>query len=109
MGFLDDLKRQADALRDQQNSDDVGLQRRIELTDRACQTALAYFNTLADQLEVLKPVSRARYVLDRQHSFSGLAMSDFYATGGASRWAVARASTTCCCTGSSRAARRCAW
>jgi len=79
VSFLDDLKRQAAALREQQSHDDAALQRNIEATEAACRAALAYFNALADQLEVLKPASPARYVLDRQHSWHGLPMSDFYA------------------------------
>jgi hypothetical protein len=79
VSFLDDLKRQADALREQQSSDQAALQRNIEATEQACRAALAYFNTLAAQLEVLRPASRARFVLDRQHAYAGLPMSDFYA------------------------------
>lgn len=79
MSFLDDLKRQADAQREQQSHDDAALQRNIEATEAACRSALAYFNTLADQLEVLKPQSPARFALDRQHHYAGLRMSDFYA------------------------------
>ncbi|MED5621195.1 hypothetical protein [Ideonella sp. BN130291] len=79
MGFLDDLKRQADALRDQQSNDSAALQRSIAITEQACGAALVYIKALADQLEVLRPVSPARYVLDRQHSFTDLRMSDFYA------------------------------
>lgn len=79
VGFLDDLKRQADALREQQSSDEADLHRNIEATEHACRAALAYFNTLAEQLEVLKPASPARFVLDRQHTLEGLRMSDFFA------------------------------
>jgi hypothetical protein len=79
VGFLDDLKRQADALRDQQSNDSATLQGNIRITEQACAAALAYLKTLAEQLEVLRPVSRARYALDRQHSFGELRMSDFYA------------------------------
>jgi len=79
VGFLDDLKRQADALREQQSTDQAALQHNIQVTEQACKTALAYLKTLADQLEVLKPASHARYSLDRQHTYGGLRMSDFYA------------------------------
>jgi hypothetical protein len=79
VSFLDDLKRQADALRQQQSQDKAEFQRHFEATEAACRAALAYFNTLADQLEVLRPASRARYTLDRQHSYADLPMTDFFA------------------------------
>lgn len=79
MGFLDDLKRQADALREQQTVDGAGLRQRVALTEAACQAALRYFSTLAEQLNVLQPPSPAHYQLDRRHGFQGLPMSDFYA------------------------------
>lgn len=79
MGFLDDLKRQADAVRERQDLDGADLARRRETTEQACGPAARYLRTLADQLEVLKPHSRARYALDRRHVFDGLPMTDFFA------------------------------
>ena len=55
VSFLDDLKRQAESLRDQQSTDESALQRRFDATEEACRTALAYLNALADQLQVLQP------------------------------------------------------
>jgi hypothetical protein len=81
VGFLDDLKRQAEAVRERQDHDGARLQQRAAATQHACRTALAYFNLLADQLEVLRPVSPARFVLDRKHVFQHLPMSDFFADG----------------------------
>jgi hypothetical protein len=60
MGFLDDLKRQADALQAQQH------------TDAACKGAFTYLDTLTRQLLVLKPVSKVRYELDKKTRFEGL-------------------------------------
>lgn len=79
MSFLDQLKRQADAQREQNDLDEAALDERIECTEDACRLALRYLTQLADQLEVLRPASTARYQLDRQHVFEGLPMSDFYA------------------------------
>lgn len=78
MGFLDDLKRQADALREQQDNDSASLQRHTAAVEAACKAALAYLNTLAPQLETLRPVSPARFRLDRKHCFEGLRLTDFY-------------------------------
>ena len=77
MGFLDDLKRQADAAKAAQDTDTGFLDRQAALTDAACQTAFTYLATLAQQLNVLCPRSRASYRLDRRHAFTGLRLSDF--------------------------------
>ena len=77
MSFLDDLKRQADARKAQQTVDVAALARNTALTEAACKSVFTYFNTLVDQLSVLKPTSPARFVLDRQHVFQGLPLSDF--------------------------------
>jgi hypothetical protein len=79
VGFLDDLKRQADAARSQQQTDTSALARNAALADMACKTAFAYLNTLAQRLNVLKPASTRRLVLDRRHAFDGLPLSDFRA------------------------------
>lgn len=79
VSFLDDLKRQASVRREQNDKDEAALDERVECTEDACRLALRYLTQLADQLEVLRPVSTARYQLDRQHVFEGLPMSDFYA------------------------------
>ena len=77
MGFLDDLKRQADALKAQQTIDTAALARNTALTEAACRTAFSYLNTLLSQLDVLRPVSPARFALDRQHVFERLPLTDF--------------------------------
>lgn len=77
VGFLDDLKRQADALKAQQTGDTASLERNTALTEAACKTAFSYFNTLVPQLNVLKPASHARFTLDRQNVFDALRLSDF--------------------------------
>ena len=77
VGFLDDLKRQADALKAQQTGDSAVLARNSALAEAACKTVFSYFNTLAAQLDVLRPASPARFALDRQNTFDGLKLSDF--------------------------------
>jgi len=77
VGFLDDLKRQADALKAQQTGDSASIERNAALTEAACKTVFTYFNTLAPQLNVLKPKSPVRFTLDRQNVFDGLPLSDF--------------------------------
>jgi hypothetical protein len=77
VGFLDDLKRQADALKAQQTGDSAVLARNTALAEAACKTVFSYFNTLGAQLDVLRPVSAARFVLDRQNTFDGLRLSEF--------------------------------
>jgi len=77
VGFLDDLKRQADALKAQQDGDSASLERNTALTEAACKTVFAYFNTLAPQLNVLLPPSHARFTIDRQNVFDGLRLTEF--------------------------------
>jgi hypothetical protein len=67
VGFLDDLKRQADAARAQQGSNAQALARNAALADAACNGAFKYFTTLAQQLNVLRPRSKVAYRLDRRH------------------------------------------
>lgn len=77
MGYLEDLKRQADSLLAQQRQDIGALQRNTLLTDAACQSVARYFATLGRQLNVLQPVSRTVWRLDGKASFSQLRFSDF--------------------------------
>ena len=79
MGYLEDLKRQADDLLAQQRQDIGALQRNTLLTDAACQTTSRYLATLARQLNVLQPVSKTIWRLDRKTSFSQLRFTDFRA------------------------------
>lgn len=77
MGYLDELKRRADEARDRHGVDIVALQRNALLTDSACQTAVRYLSTLAQQLEVLRPTSRGIFRFDSEATFSQLRLSDF--------------------------------
>ena len=79
MGFLDELKRQADAVKAQHTTDIDALDRNAMLADSACKSALRYFTTLTQQLNVLQPASKVTYRLDRQHVYAGLRLCDFRA------------------------------
>ena len=77
MGFLDELKRRADESRQRQVQDSGSLERNALLTDAACRFASHYLRTLAQQLNVLQPVSRAEFRLDHRTAFSQLKLTDF--------------------------------
>ena len=77
MGFLDDLKRQADEAKARLNTDTGQLERNAALTDVACKTASTYFSTLVQQLNVLEPRSKVTYRLDRRTAFPDLRQCDF--------------------------------
>lgn len=79
MGYLDELKRQAEEARARQTQDIGALERNAMLTDSACQSAARYFNTLAQQLNVLRPVSKAVWRFDNRTSFTQLRFTDFRA------------------------------
>jgi hypothetical protein len=79
VGFLDDLKRQAEAARAQQTSSAGSQERNSMLADSACNTALRYFTTLAQQLNVLQPASRVTYRLDKRNVCSGMRLCEFKA------------------------------
>ncbi|MFT3666499.1 hypothetical protein [Piscinibacter sp.] len=74
MGFLDDLKRQAEAAKAERNTDNAAAERNALLTEAACKTVFGYFDTLIRQLDVLEPVSKTRYALDRRTVFEQLPM-----------------------------------
>ena len=79
MGYLEDLKRQADDVLAQQRQDVGALQRNALLTDAACQATSRYLSALARQLNVLQPVSKTVWWLDRKTSFSQLRFTEFRA------------------------------
>lgn len=53
MGYLEDLKRQADEALARQSQDTGALERNALVTDSACQSAARYLASLARQLNVL--------------------------------------------------------
>ena len=79
VGFLDDLKRQADAAKALQHTDTGALARNAQLADAACRGAATYFGTLAQQLNVLRPRSKGVFRLDKRHAFESLQLGEFRA------------------------------
>ena len=77
MGYLDELKRQADEARARSSVDLAALERNSLLTDGACNSAFRYLSCLAQQLNVLQPVSKAAYRFDAKNTFRHLKMSNF--------------------------------
>jgi hypothetical protein len=79
VGFLDDLKRQADDAKARLHTDTGQLDRNAALADVACKTASSYFSTLVQQLNVLQPRSKVTYRLDKRNSFAALPLCEFRA------------------------------
>lgn len=77
MGFLDNLKQQAEALKSQQSLDTATLARNALLVDAACKTTFQYWMELAPQLNVLQPRTRVRYSLDNRTPLDNLVRGDF--------------------------------
>jgi hypothetical protein len=77
VGYLEELKRRADAALAEQSQDIGALQRNALLADSACQSAARYLAVLARQLNVLQPICRAVWRFDNKHTFSQLRFSDF--------------------------------
>lgn len=77
MSFLNDLKRQADALKTQSNEDLALLARNAALVEGACKTVWQYWLDLAQQLNVLQPVPPIRFSLDKVTALDNLKRSDF--------------------------------
>ncbi len=77
MGFLDQLKQRADALKAEQQRNAGASERNAMLADAGCKAALQYWMQLAQQLNVLRPVSRARFAFDARHVVEGVAACEF--------------------------------
>ncbi|MDQ6629634.1 MAG: hypothetical protein M3Z29_14515 [Pseudomonadota bacterium] len=79
MGYLDELKRQADAAKAMVSVDGGAFERNALVTDAACRSTFRYFTTLAQQLNILQPAAKAEYRLDASTAFKGLRFTDFRA------------------------------
>ncbi len=79
MSFLDDLKQQAQARQAQLRGDHAVIERHTALVEAACALAWRYLDDLGRQLEVLRPLSTARYALDTRVLLDGLHYTDFRA------------------------------
>ncbi|SDP59528.1 hypothetical protein SAMN05216303_105252 [Rhodoferax sp. OV413] len=76
MSFLNQLKNQAHALRNQQNAVQHSLEARAAQTEAACQTVAAYLADLAQQLNVIAPPAPA-LSLDGKTPWPAMKLVDF--------------------------------
>lgn len=79
MSFLDDLKQQALAHHAAQQGEASQLARQAALTEAACAVAWRYLDELGRQLDVLRPMASARYVIDTRCVLEGLPFTEFRA------------------------------
>jgi hypothetical protein len=79
VGYLDELKLQADAAKAKQTVDSGALERNTLVTDAVCHSTFRYFSTLAQQLNVLQPTSKAEFRLDANTGFKNLKLAEFRA------------------------------
>lgn len=79
LGYLDELKRQAEAAKAQQSTDFGALDRNTQLVESVCASSSRYFGALAQQLNVLQPISKLVFRFDNKHSFTSLKLCDFSA------------------------------
>ena len=71
MGFLDELRAQAEAVQSRRREDEADFERHALATDEACKRAFHYWLDLARQLDVLRPPVPARYAFDARHVLDG--------------------------------------
>jgi hypothetical protein len=76
VSFLDELKQQT---RTQQPAalDAEAAERNRRLAHGACRLAHDYWKELVEQLNLIRPPSHARYVIDGRHPLAGLVCSNF--------------------------------
>ena len=72
MGYLDELKKQADALNSRQRIDEAAFERNALLTDAACKTVFQYWLELSKQLNVLRPPVPTRFSFDTRNALDGV-------------------------------------
>jgi hypothetical protein len=77
MSFLNTLKNQAQASAAEQHDNASLIARNTQLVEGACNEAVSYFHTLSQQLNVLRPTSAGRHVLDKQAVFRALPQINF--------------------------------
>jgi hypothetical protein len=77
VSFLDDLKRQAATLRTPVTIEPVDLERNSRLSNGACRITRDYWKELSDQLNVITPPSKARYLVDTRHPLEDLRCRNF--------------------------------
>lgn len=79
MGFLDELKSQADTLLKEKDAQHSKLTANAEQVDVRMRQAFSYLNDLAKQLEINKPPSAQTFELHGVGTFDQLVLRDFFA------------------------------
>lgn len=85
MGFLNQLKSQAEARRAQEGRQQADLEANFAATEAACRSVLSYFNELARHLNVLQPDGPA-VTLDGRTPWPACALQDFRVDARRKRW-----------------------
>jgi len=79
VSFLDNLKQQADQLRNNQHLSQAERQALVQETERACLATFRYWVDLSKQLNVLQPTPRGRFTLDSKVVLQGLRFGQYRA------------------------------
>lgn len=77
MSFLNDLKRQTAPLQAPDADDPAARERNVRLANGACRVTRDYWKDLADQLNLIRPPSSARYLIDGRHPIDELHCANF--------------------------------
>jgi hypothetical protein len=79
MGFLDELKSQADSLTKEKQAYQTNLVANAELVDARMRQTFSYLNDLCKQLDIIKPASAQVFELHGVGKFDRLMLVDFFA------------------------------
>lgn len=79
MGFLDELKSQADSLTKEKQAYQTNLVANAELVDARMRQTFSYLNDLCKQLDIIKPPSGQIFQLHGVGTFEQLMLVDFFA------------------------------
>jgi hypothetical protein len=79
MGFLDELKSQADSLTKDKQAQQTKLVTNAETVDARLRQTFTYLNDLAKQLEIIRPPSAHGFELHGVGKFEKLMLTDFFA------------------------------
>ena len=77
MALLDDLKRQAEIRRQEEERNQAERNRNLQAVHLALRNASRYFSELADSLNILNPEVRRSYLIDRTTRLDGLVQGDY--------------------------------
>jgi hypothetical protein len=76
MSYLQQLKRQAQALQSEKGAEDQGLEAHTQATEQACKLVWNYFNELVRQLNVIEPAA-AFLGLDKRSAWPNMRQTGF--------------------------------